>query len=193
MCTADDSGAIDISELARQPLLQSTYAEVLRLRVAIAQSRVSELQDFSFGGYKVERNHPLLIFSRPLALNEDMWAAAGRNTPVPLENFYADRFLVQKKPINGDSLENDKLSGLEFSLDGLAGIWLPFGGGQRMCPGRHFAKMEILSTFSLLFTRYAIELGPNMDSSKVVPDMRWEPVGALPPACKVPFRIRRRL
>lgn len=37
-----------------------------------------------------------------------------------------------------------------FSLDGLNGSWIPYGGGFRACPGRHFAKREILMTLAVM-------------------------------------------
>lgn len=77
-----------------------------------------------------------------------------------------------------------------FSLEGVAGCWLPFGGGQRMCPGRHFAKSEMLGTFAMLLSDYDLELSGDMDGIR--PDMRWYPTGTLPPMGKVPFRIRRK-
>lgn len=38
-CTGTEDEALDISKLCAQPLLQSTHAEVLRLRVAIASKQ----------------------------------------------------------------------------------------------------------------------------------------------------------
>ncbi|KAK0630533.1 cytochrome P450 [Bombardia bombarda] len=182
-CVRPDS-TIDAAKLVTQPLLQSAYAEVLRLRVGIGMTRVSESEPFSLGGYQIPKGESCLIFSRHPAFNEEAWQAAGRPSAVtgaPLEEFHADRFLVPKK--------DEELGGLEFSLDGLAGLWLPYGGGQRMCPGRHFAKSEIISTFALLTSRYDMEL---MEGVAVEPDLRWFPVGALPPAGKLPFRMRRK-
>lgn len=177
-------GAIDVEKLSNQPLLQSAYAEVLRLRVAIAMSRVSEYGDFNLSGYTIPKDHPIIIFSRTPALNGEAWASTGRTRGKPLEEFDAKRFLSTQH-VEG-SVQT------QFSLNGLAGLWLPYGGGQRMCPGRHFAKNEILITFAILFSQYDIELAEGFDVTGVQPDMRWYPVGALPPKGKVPIFIRRR-
>ena len=185
-CVSEETGEIDVMKLATQPLLQSTHAETLRLRVAIAMTRVSEREDYNLDGYRVKKGNPLVIFSRPAALNEEAWTLAGRKPTRPLEEFQAERFLVKKKDPEQDGE-------LEFSMDGLAGCWLPYGGGQRMCPGRHFAKNEMLGTFALLFTRYEVQLKAGVDTAKVQPDMRWFPIGGLPPDCRVPFRIRKRV
>lgn len=195
------SKEVQITKLASQPLLQSVYAEVLRLCVAIAMSRTNELDDFEFSGYRTKKNHPIMIFSRPPAMNEEAWAAAGRSSAKPLTTFDPERFLVgpsspssSKRPQDGHGPQLESgpsASHRTFSLDGLAGCWIPYGGGQRMCPGRHFAKVEMLTTFALLFSEYEVELG-NTDVSQVKPDLRWFPAGALPPTGKVPFRMRKR-
>lgn len=197
-CLCSGPVKFDIPKLSSQPLLQSAFAETLRLRVATGVVRVSEHEPFKLAGYEIEQNHRLLVFTRPLALNSEAWVRAGRPPTRPLEQFQAERFLVLKTKSCGSkgndttqsSITND--DGLEFSLDGLAGCWFPFGGGQRMCPGRHFAKQQIISAFALLFNDFDIELSPVVDTNKVLPDMRWIAVGGLPPVCKVPVRIRRR-
>ncbi|KAK4459164.1 cytochrome P450 [Cladorrhinum samala] len=178
---------VDIMKLATQPLLQSVYAETLRLRVAIAVTRVSEQNDFNLGGYRVPKGQPVVVFTRPAGLNEDAWRKAGRGGCVKksLEEFWAERFLVDSRK-EEEGQEKRK----EFSMEGLAGCWLPYGGGQRMCPGRHFAKNEMIGAFALLFTRYELELLPGGQEPK--PDLRWFPIGGLPPVGKVPFRIRKR-
>ena len=196
-CVSRDDG-IDIVKLSEQDLLQSSYAEVLRLRVAIAMTRVNEFADFNLDGYKIKQHQTMVIFSRTSALNTEAWEQAGRTLVKPLEEFHAERFLVdpddsaENGEVKKETCKEDLSKKSKFSLDGLAGCWIPYGGGQRMCPGRHFAKNEILGTFAWLFSEYELELG-DVDVSKVQPDLGWYPVGALPPVCKVPFRIRRRV
>lgn len=201
------AASLDIVKFKSLPLMQSCYAEVLRLRLAIAMSRVSELDDFQLDSkLTIKRNHPLVIFSRPLALNDESWTLAGRPQSIPLEEFHARRFLVSGKSNddtgNGSTpqapqphptrpLGPSQEARLQYSLDGLESCWVPYGGGQRKCPGRHFAKNEILGTFAILCTQYDIELLRN-DLDSVKPDLRWFPMGALPPSSKVPFRIRKK-
>lgn len=186
--------------LVISPVIFSKYTMIcsLILDARIAVSRVSELEDFDLDGFRIKKNQTLMIFSRPLALNEEAWTAAGRQPTLPLSQFQAERFLVQKGASSGNETprecekETKESQELRFSLDGLAGLWLPYGGGQRMCPGRHFAKAEVLSTFALLFTHFDLELGDRVNTSAISPDLRWVPTGALPPASNVPFRIKRK-
>lgn len=181
-------GSLDVTELTKRPLLQSVYAEVLRLYNAIAFTRVSENQDFDLEGYTVKAGTPMVLLSRPSAMNEEVWRQAGRSSKVPLSNFDAKRFLVARETYKSSQAS---CKGSSFSLDNLAGIWTPYGGGHWLCPGRHFAKIEILVTVALFFLRFEIQILRNNDV-EVQPDMWWFPVGGLPPNRKVPFRIRKR-
>lgn len=172
---------MDIDGLGKKPLLQSTYAEVLRLRVSILVSRMAEFGDISFSDYAIRRNEFVLMPTDGLHFNEAAWRRAGRpSNNAPLSGFDARRFLVQSDA-----------GPPEFSTDGLAGLWIPFGGGERMCPGRHLAKLEMILTYAYLFSKYDLELG-HVDTESVQCDMRFAPFGALPPNRQVPFRIRRK-
>ncbi|KUJ10945.1 cytochrome P450 [Mollisia scopiformis] len=201
-----EQGQLDIVQVTSQPLLQSVFAETLRLRVAITMTRTAEYSDYQLGSYKIKKDIPLVIFSRTAALNAEGWTNAGREPVVPLEKFWAERFLVkpgQKISKTDPELSYAKAQGSaeqtmagsekesNFSIEGLAGCWLPFGGGQRMCPGRHLAKHEIIGSFALLFSKYEIEMIDN-GLGEPKPDMRWYPMGGLPPMEKFPFRIRKR-
>lgn len=196
--SCSNSDGVDASRLVAQPLLQSTYAEVLRLRVANGMMRQCEFEAFNLDGYQIPKGEEMIIFTRHPALHEESWNLAGRSATMAtnLEHFQAERFLVPKGSLNkreGDGkADHPYLDGgeYEFSLEGLAGLWLPYGGGQRMCPGRHFAKAEIITTVASLISQYDLEL-IDADKLHAKPDMRWFPTGGLPPDCRVPFRMRR--
>ncbi|KAI0118650.1 cytochrome P450 [Nemania sp. FL0031] len=175
-----EGGDMDISKLASQPLLQSVYAEVLRLRVSILISRMVEYQDISFDGYTVPRGEYILMPTDTVHFNEEAWTQAGWRPKIPLRQFDATRFLV---PSDG---------GLQFNQDGLGYLWVPFGGGDRMCPGRHVAKLEMIFSFAFLFFNYDIELMP-IDVGKVQCNTKYAAFGTLPPTSPVPFRIRKKM
>ena len=142
-------------------------------------------------------------------MNPHVWNAGTPENPRPLDTFWADRFLIYpndpmsgaarkdilsvKENHGGSTTQEKSLEKIEprFSLEGVAGGWIPYGGGQRMCPGRHFAKQEIIGTLALLLTHYEIEL---REPAKGVPecDMRFFPFGGLPPTKEIPFRMRMR-
>ncbi|MCJ1391521.1 hypothetical protein MMC18_004385 [Xylographa bjoerkii] len=202
----DNKASFDIIKLCSQPLLQSIYAETLRLRVALFITRTPEYENFGLGEWELPPQTVIALSSRAGAMNPNVWNVGTPENPHPLHAFWADRFLIYANdPTSGPQRKEGSKSyhggpvpaekALEpdprFSMDGVAGGWIPYGGGQRMCPGRHFAKQEIIGTFAVLFTHYEIELRVPKEE---VPDcdMRFFPFGGLPPTKRIPFRIRRR-
>lgn len=176
-----------MTALARKPRLQSAFAEVCRYYVAIAISRTVNTPGLDLGEWTIPAGQTLSVFGREAAFNDEAWELVGRPQEKPLANFDAERFLLAP----GADTAAGKAD-VAFSLEGLSGCWLPFGGGQRMCPGRHFAKVEMLGTFAILLTKFELELMSTENMDNVKPDMNYYPTGTLPPTNKVPFRIRKR-
>lgn len=204
---AQESEAV---KLGSNPFLQSIFAEVVRLRVVGIIPRVVTGGNFQLGEWSIPEGSILGIPSRTGAMNKNVWNAGTEEDPHPLEKFWEERFLIYAdKPSSGPLRLRKQESALEqklaassstqeqarseptFSLKGLNGSFTPFGGGPGICPGRHFAKQEVVCTLSKLVLNYDMELQiprgwePKMDTG-------FFPIGALPPADKVPFRIRRR-
>jgi hypothetical protein len=75
-----------------------------------------------------------------------------------------------------------------FSVQGLEGAWIPYGGGYAACPGRHFAKRIILYTTALLVAAFEVEVL----TDRLEMDDRCFGLGTQKPKHKVKFRIRRR-
>lgn len=76
-----------------------------------------------------------------------------------------------------------------FTKKGLEGIYIPFGGGSQMCPGRNFAQAEIFLSAALLITWFDIELC--FPEAKVGVKRGTFETGVSKPDQCVPFRIRR--
>ncbi|CAG8903086.1 unnamed protein product [Penicillium egyptiacum] len=182
-CLKPETGDLDIPKLSTKPLLQSTYAEVLRLRVTTTTMRTNEDANFKLGpDYAIDKDVTMTIFSSITAYNRLAWEAARpESIAKPLDEFWSERFLV---------LRNKKEA--NFSLEGLTECWMPYGGGQRMCPGRHFAKNVIIGTLGLLLELFECELVDVQQAERVKPDTKWVPYGTLPPTKKVALRLRTR-
>ena len=201
---------VNVEPLCNMPILQSMYAETLRLYTSLFALRSAPHGDLDICNYKIPKDELLAADSRVAAMDSTFWNT-GAATPTdgglhPVNKFWAERFveypddptsgpirLNPSKPksprLETSSAENKK--GPHFSLDGLAGAWLPYGGGNRQCPGRNFAKQEIILGFSIVFSMLDVEL---LDSDRLVkPDMKYYGLGTLPPKGKVPFRIRKRV
>ncbi|SPO02204.1 related to cytochrome p450 7a1 [Cephalotrichum gorgonifer] len=76
---------------------------------------------------------------------------------------------------------------------GIQGHYYPYGGGVKICPGRFFAKQEIMVSVAVLLRACEIELVDPEGAEGIGEDMGRFPLGTLPPDGKIPFRIRRRL
>ena len=193
----------DIGKLCGGQLLQSVYAETLRLRVAILVTRAPEHENFQLGEYSFPKDKIIALSSRTAAMDETLWNTGSTDQPHPLNQFWPERFLVYPNDPTSGPLRNRKAKALStetsvnasteprFSMEGLQGGWVPYGGGQRMCPGRHFAKQEIIGTFALMASYFNVEL-LTPQGFQFEADMKYFPLGGLPPTQKIPFRIRRR-
>ena len=73
-----------------------------------------------------------------------------------------------------------------FSLDNLGGAFIPYDCGLNICPGRNFAKQEIMLSFAMLYTRFDIELCI-IRKVKINADMRYYGHGTPPPKGMVSF------
>lgn len=199
-------------KLGSNPLLQSIFAEVTRLRVVGMIVRVITGGDFQLGEWSIPQGSIVGLPSRTGAMNKDVWNAGTKEDPHPLEDFWEERFLIYPDNPNSGPLRKKEIAPCHskqeptacsstpgkapgeptFSLKGLNGAYTPFGGGPGPCPGRHFARQEVTCTLAKLVLEYDMELQvskgwePKMDTS-------FFPLGTLPPKDKVPFRVRRRL
>lgn len=174
----------DLDALCAAPFLQSLYAETLRLYVANIILRSPRNDDLSVGGWSIRRGEIIAIMSHPMHHDETKFNTGSPHDPHPLSEFWAERFLVpQSFDISSKDQEANK-----FSLKGTEGAWLPYGGGSNECPGRFFAKQEMLLTAALLIGNFEVQL--EGESAEI--DWRYFGSGVLGVKGKQPFRLRRR-
>jgi cytochrome P450 len=182
-----------IEALTSGPLLQSVYAEILRMRMSVMLSRSPAQGDYRLGPYLLEHNAYVFISTNVAHENEAAWAAHTDHGRRPLTEFWAERFLVPVLGANDTTDEKKKAreqEKREFSTKGLEGAWIPYGGGALMCPGRHLAKKEMMGGVAVFAAYFDLEL-----LRETLPRMKHEfyGLGAQPPAEKTPVRIRRRI
>lgn len=207
----------DIDLLLRQPLLQSVYSETLRLYVRVFITRCPDRSDLRINDWLFPKNKVILVSTDPAHLDSTVWNTA--EGLYPLTTFWPKRFLVREgvykeNPArktavlhNDESLlasherklektcsspqtsEIDTKMPRKFTLNGLNGSWIPFGGGSRACPGRHFAKREILIAVAMILTAFDIE--PLGDEKVLQMRSGRYGLGAQYPVGKVPVRMRR--
>ncbi len=204
----------DFLKLCNDPLMHSIYAETLRLHVASFLMRGPDRKDFNLRGWRIPRDAIMLISSYNAQMDAKVWSRGDKRSVPPVTRFWAERFLESSEPslhstVSSSTLDNlplgenqDKVSNpsieesetsktAKFSLKGLSGAWIPYGGGQRMCPGRHLAKQEMISSLALMLALFDIEL---VDDAGKIPDndMRGFGFGALWPKGKLPVWMRLR-
>lgn len=219
--TSNASLPFDFPIFSSAPLIQSMYAETLRLRFAFIILR-SVKDDVTLGDCFIPQKNVIAMSTYHAHRDQESWNANTVKGPHSLDEFWAERFLVYPgnsstplKPSSKDkngttpwNMENETttsprssipvaaklnenpVASPHFSTEGLAGAWIPYGRGQNMCPGRHFAKQEVLVIFASILTSFDIHL---IDDSPPKVDWRGFGLGMLAPAGKgIRFRIKRR-
>ena len=136
-------GSFDIPTLVTLPLMQSVLHEVLRLYVDVLFTR--EITE----DLKLPHNDgkQRILFEKGSVIIAPTWLGhrdEGLWTSPPCNEFCADRWL-RTDPETGKQ---------SFSTTGTAGKFFPFGGGRTMCPGRNFAKQEILASVATVLTMF---------------------------------------
>lgn len=194
--------------LLTSPILQSIYAEELRLRNAMLIQRTPIDDTFKIGPWKFPKGDLIIASSWQEARNRETWNQRGRDGEEhDVENFWAERFLVYKDdPFSGPRLvdpakvkggeEAEKVEGKEavppkFAPEKVAGQFIPYGGGENICPGRFYAKQEAMAGMALFLTKFDIEL--QLEPGRVlVPNKKQFGFGVMGPAGQIKARMRRR-
>lgn len=178
MCRKGGGSGFDIHKLLKSPLLQSVYAEVLRMRVHMLITRIPQYDDIKIHNWIIPRGKMAVLSTTVAHMDASHWNT-GSHGEHPTTQFWAGRFLSHTAKEAHDTYTTQD-----------AGSWFPYGGGPRMCPGRHFAKRDIIFTAALIATKFDIELGVDVPSLNM--DMRGFGLGTMSVQGAVPVRIKRR-
>lgn len=141
-------GLLDIPTLGALPLLQSVFHEVLRLYADLLVTRelredlILPLDDAGKRKVLLEKDSVVMAPSWLGHHDATVWS------DPPCEQFCAERFL------STDSETGKPV----FSTSGTTGKLFPFGGGKTMCPGRVFAKQEVLASVAMVLSMFEIEV-----------------------------------
>ncbi|KAL0932811.1 cytochrome p450 family protein [Colletotrichum truncatum] len=151
----------DAQKLVSMPLMQSVFIECMRLHVSIAITR-EILEDTVMDGFHLKKGSLIQAPTNLGHFDDGVWAREGH----PASEFWAERHVKYVK--KEDEATGKTTTEKQFVMAGKPSDFFPFGGGVSMCPGRHFAKQEILLTVATLVTRFDMELieWTHMDGKK---------------------------
>lgn len=139
-------GSLDIPTLLALPLLHSILHEVLRLYVDILVTR--ELpQDLTL---PLDDGRRSVLLGKKSVVIAPSWLGhrdEARWTEPPSSQFHAERFLK----------EDPETGKVVFTTAGTNGKFFPFGGGKTICPGRNFAKQEVLASVAIMLLTFKFE------------------------------------
>jgi hypothetical protein len=141
-------GNLDINKLIQLPLLNSMYSETLRMYVDVLVTRTIN-RSFTVPsshaghpGYLLEKGNIAMAPSYMSHRDPNFWSSYGDEATDP-DIWHARRFLHQGR----------------YSTSGTSNRLFPYGGGNHMCPGRIFAKQEILAAIAIVLLTFDIHVG----------------------------------
>lgn len=167
------------------PLLQSIYLEVLRLYTeGLIIRRVDNDLKFT-----LDPTTNLVVNAGVVAAST--WLSHHSNdnfTSPPADIFYAKRF-VSTDPDSGERM---------FKPGDIAGKFFPYSGGESICPGRNFAKHEIIWTVAAILMTFDVEFLEYVDNKGTTSNKFPYPVayhlsaGVMCPDGDIRLQVKRR-
>ena len=92
-----DVESFDMTKLCNQTLLQSTFAETLRLYVSVCLTRRPEFAEAQILDYRIPKDKLIVISTALAHMDERNWNL-GPMEGHPVESFWAGRFLTYNSP-----------------------------------------------------------------------------------------------
>ncbi|KAI9876911.1 MAG: hypothetical protein M1830_005312 [Pleopsidium flavum] len=194
----------DVDKLLSLPLLQSIYAELLRLRVEVQTVFSSDREDIRINEWRFPKTSLVIVPAGAAHRDQSFWNT--KDGEHPLDRFWADRFLAYPNdPRSGprrntaaDSCnpeeETTKTAAdptkAKFVSLGLANSFMPYGIGERTCPGRGFARREIVAFCAIMVDQFDIEILSTEKDFDLSP--AFYGIGTQRPLRRIPFKVRKR-
>ncbi|KAI1210070.1 cytochrome P450 [Annulohypoxylon truncatum] len=190
--SADGRIRFNVDQLLRLPILQAVYAETLRLRMDFYLIRMPDKVDMNIQDWVIPRRKVIVTPTTVAHMDTKTWST-GLNNEHPVDQFWIGRFLKYppESEHNVNTLPRVPASPT-FSTKEFEGSWIPYGGGPRQCPGRHFAKRQILLTTALMVSLFDCEISEEGKNVQGDSTLKGFGSGVSLPDGKVPVKIRRR-
>jgi len=191
----------DIEKILALPLLQSVHSEVLRLRVEVQSVFTSEKEEIRINEWRFPKKSLILVPTGPAHRDPNFWNT--RDGLFPLHTFWADRFLANSNdPGSGPIRKSEaavakalrkqsKDNTPKYISAGMNDSFMPYGVGERTCPGRFFARREIVAFCAKVVNELDIEITSTEKEFAISP--AFYGLGTQRPLRNIPFRVRRRM
>jgi cytochrome P450 len=187
--------------LANLPM-QSIYGEELRLRNAVIVQRTTLADTVMIGDYRFPKGDMVIASSWHEGRDRNIWNEGTQSDPYSVENFWADRFIVYPNdptsgPRKATPLEKARATTKsaddkpQFGAELIAGSFIPYGGGQKICPERFYAKQEAIGSVALFLKAYDME--PDRKAELPQPNMEFFPFRIVQPTRVFSARMGRRV
>jgi len=150
----------DLEQANCLPVLDAFCNEVMRIKPVVPLHVAEPVTDIELLGCAIPKGTPIFMLLRHVATRETHFAGGDRFDP--------GRWLPESQPSPHDRR-----------------VFLPFGGGPRVCPGRALALLEIRAALAMLCRNFDLE--PVMPASEIREHMA---LTMLPAGLKA--RLRRR-
>jgi cytochrome P450 len=149
---------VRVSDLEHMPVLDSVLRESLRLYPPAYVFAREATESFELGGHQLPAGAQILISPYAIQRNPRLWSQPTRFDP--------SRWLT------GEARKLPRFA------------YLPFGGGNRICIGSHFAMQEAALLMATLLQQVALDVQPGFQ-------LQLEPVVTLRSRSGLPVRVRR--
>jgi len=158
---------INLEKMLVLPLLQAVYVESLRMHVSMNVTREAA-EPMTLDGYVLEKGAILQAPTEISHYSEETWGAPGH----PATEFWPERH-IRHVETTDDTGNTRRIP--QFTMAGRTNDLFPFGlshllldydmmlmsesigGGIPVCPGRFFAKQEMMLAVALVVARFEVE------------------------------------
>ena len=158
---------LDITALKALPVLNAVYQECLRLRTSVFVVRKLRAPIHDVDGYTLKKDNLVIAASYLAHRDPAFWGIVPK---YPAHEFWAERWLPQPLSYSQtQTASNDSITtqpevlthnSSHSNVSKSAGTFFPYGGGAAMCPGRNYARQEILAAVALFFAVFGDQIEP---------------------------------
>jgi hypothetical protein len=192
-----DATKYNVDGVVNMPMFQSINQEVTRLRTAQYMTYTDESKDMPLDDqWRLPSGYTAICFSHDVALNTQIWEKGQAQTiREPLEEFWAERFLITHRPTLKAKTSHQSLHNSEagsFAVKGQELLALAFDERQHLGFGGEYAKAMQAATLSVLLSEFELELCSPGAVEAAMPELREVAFGAVRPLDPIAVRIRKR-